>query len=625
MRHRLSSRIGVREEALRLKETAGRRVAGQPDTYRPKGNGPVRYRDRLAWRLALGRRPSSPVPDTGVCERQAVGGFFTDTDADVEKARRILDGWVALPPHGEWELPQRIRWTEDPFGEANWKFQFHTLRWVDPLRRVALKETSDSDRAAQRWLDITRSWMDACLHGANAVAWKDMAVGMRTIEFVLGYPLVPERDRVRYLLCVEMHAKHLANPRNHARGNHLLHQLQGLYVASRFLRASDMEHEALAQLNRLFRESYDEEGVNAEGALGYHDMNYQWWRSLEQRVAAENGEIPDLSAGLSLARKALIHGVRPDGMLETIGDTSTGKVPSKDGFEQTEFVRSKGAQGSAPEKTVAVFSSGYIFGRSGWGLGGRSFTDETFYSLRFGADKPMHGHRDSTSFTVFGRGVAWVVDPGMYGYGTTEMRKFMCGRAAHNVMIDLDCPEHSTQSTELLSWRTDEELDVAIVSASPSASFRVRRSFAYHRTGDFFVVMDHLPLAGAPKPSSLRQLWHLAPEVEVSFSGRSVRLDQEEATARITWLDCGKLEVASGAAEPLQGWVTSEYGKAVPAPVVSASYGSGRVSSLCAVMTFGDRIPDIKSTSDGVEMSIEVTFEGERFEVVVPNRFAVPC
>lgn len=620
MGRQTGSAAGGSEALARLRQALDRRVVDQPSAYRPLGGVLATTRDRLLWRLAPRfPRPLNRSPDAGVSERQSIGAGFNHTAADEVTAKRVLDGWVLLSPHAEWELPAEILWTEDPFGEANWKFQFHTLRWIDPLRRVASRASDRSAEAAELWLAITRSWMDACMFSTNEVAWKDMAVGMRTIELILGFPLVPPYDRTLYIECIRMHANHLANPRNHTRGNHLLHQLQGLYVSARFLRSPAMEKKALALLNDLFQDSYDDEGINAEGALGYHDMNYQWWRALDLRISAESGSVPGFRDRLESARAALVHGVRPDGVLETIGDTGVRKVPTSDGLEETEYVRSKGMRGLAPHSNAACYSSGYAFGRSGWGSGDRDFADQTFYSIRFGDDKPMHGHRDSTSFTVFARGVPWVVDPGMYAYGNSEMRQYMRSRAAHNVVIDTAYSNYPNQSAELLMWKADAESDTVVMSSGPSPKLRTQRAFVYHRPGDFIVIVDVNASASDVSAESSRQLWHLPDGMQVSVGGLGVQLVFGDKTARITWVECGGIDVIVGALEPIQGWVTSAYGEVSPAPVLSVQFPRAGRSYLCAVMTFGEGLPNVRVDRGEEASAVSVSVDGETFQVSIPN------
>lgn len=551
-----------------------------------------------------------------VSYRQALGGGFTRTDIDLHLAKAVRDGVIKMPPHPEWRVPGTITWDEDPFGQENWKFQLHTLRWLDPLRRVSvsLAGHDPNGRARHEWVRICSSWMDHCLFAKHPVAWKDMAVGVRTIELVLGYPLVPKEEQGRFLECIKIHARHLANPRNHARGNHLLHQLQGLYVAAKFLGDERLEESAIRHLAALLAESFDDEGVNAEGALGYHDMNIQWWGQVATRLRREQAEIAGLDEVLFKARECIVHGVRPDLLMETIGDTGVDKRLVLDRTPEARFARSGGRRGRAPREVSRCFDAGYAFGRSGWGESDRAFRDETFYSLRFGPDKSMHGHRDSTSVTLYSRGVPWIVDPGLFAYGQSEMREFMCSRPAHNVVVDLRRPNHPNRDPRLLSRRSTETHDSYVMETSPSPMMRVRRAFVYHRIADVAVVVDRVWDSEGASPAHARQLWHVGAGVEVTTRADGVRLFASGESADVTWVNAGPLDVVSGERNPLQGWVTSGYGKAEPAPVVSVMPTGPEGTPLCAAVSWGNGRPTMSLEHDGdtVDVLIELASQVHR-------------
>src|SRR5690349_6277536 len=75
--------------------------------------------------------------DLGACIRQAFGAGFDPVSTDARKARELTNGVLHLSPHDPFSLPQTPSWTEDPYGQNNWKFQYHSLRWIDVLRRRA--------------------------------------------------------------------------------------------------------------------------------------------------------------------------------------------------------------------------------------------------------------------------------------------------------------------------------------------------------------------------------------------------------------------------------------------------------------------------------------------------------
>src|SRR5699024_6313162 len=135
-------------------------------------------------------------------------------------------------------------------------------------------------------------------------------------------------------------------------GNHGLHQIQGLLVVSAFLEDQETWEQAADDLASSFLREYDAQGTNREGSLAYHDLNYQWWVTAIQRVVVEGGAFDDALGRLELSRINLAQLVRPDGYLETIGDTAPKRPMSRDGINGTRFSTSSGAEGSPPQDRI---------------------------------------------------------------------------------------------------------------------------------------------------------------------------------------------------------------------------------------------------------------------------------
>src|SRR6202035_1284021 len=95
----------------------------------------------------------------------------------------------------------------------------------------------------------------------------------------------------------------------------------------------------------------------------------------------------------------------------------------------------KGARGTPPQQRVAVYAAGYVFGRSGWGTKTRPFSSQSFYSLRFGPGRQIHGHDDHMSVTYYARGRNLIVDGGHTGYEVGAYRDYLRSAQAQNVLV----------------------------------------------------------------------------------------------------------------------------------------------------------------------------------------------
>src|SRR5699024_1032788 len=92
--------------------------------------------------------------DVGVSERQALGASYEKPKKIKELADNYWSGKLILPPQPVWQ-GDPTDWTADPFNDRNWRFQHHTLRWLNPLRWLALE---GDERARSEWLRVAQSW-----------------------------------------------------------------------------------------------------------------------------------------------------------------------------------------------------------------------------------------------------------------------------------------------------------------------------------------------------------------------------------------------------------------------------------------------------------------------------------
>src|SRR5690625_2683124 len=87
--------------------------------------------------------------------RQAkIGRDYARDRTTKKRLGELKSGIVTLPPHEPWS-GNYTDWTADPFQDLNWRFQFHTLRWINPLLWDALDGNKESKA---EWKRIVRSW-----------------------------------------------------------------------------------------------------------------------------------------------------------------------------------------------------------------------------------------------------------------------------------------------------------------------------------------------------------------------------------------------------------------------------------------------------------------------------------
>jgi hypothetical protein len=114
---------------------------------------------------------------------EAPHGGVSDTVADADI---IMGGTIILGSHGPAPLPDDPTWAEDPLGDVNWRYQLHTLRWLQPLL-TAHRETGDRSYL-DRFMFLFRDYMIDNLVASppSDMTWYDMAASLRC-EFLVFY------------------------------------------------------------------------------------------------------------------------------------------------------------------------------------------------------------------------------------------------------------------------------------------------------------------------------------------------------------------------------------------------------------------------------------------------------
>ncbi|MGP0224859.1 heparinase II/III domain-containing protein [Paenarthrobacter sp. NCHU4564] len=500
--------------------------------------------------------------------------MFRKRSTDRALADDVLRGELSMRPHPAWTFQEPIDWKADPFGQRNWQAQLHMLRWLEPVRRVAL----DGDQAAQAfWLRTCKSWIEANPQSdpkqkddkGNYVsyAWADMVEALRGMVLTFGLPLIRDGEDQWLVDSIYAHGLWLSDPKHLGHSNHALHQHQALFIIGSVFGNSEWTDLAIQRLAGLFEENYDDEGVNVEGAIGYHKNNLVWWEEAFKRLDVEGVARPVSADRLNLAYLELAHATKPDGTFELIGDTeatSAGVLSSP----ELDYVRSEGAAGQPPAELTKTYRAGYVFGRSGWGDHERDFKKETFYSLSYGKANRVHGHQDGASLTLHSNGQPWLVDAGKYAYKKDAMRDYCLSRLGHNVVeVVGKAYDPKTEVSLVRSFTSDDVDDFTFVDPGYEG-VKLKRRVVYCRGGDFFVVIDNVFSADEV---SARQRWHLDADTAVEDVPGGVKLDRDGKSSFILWK--GNLPVVStvkGSEEPFDGWMSRKWMEKLPSPVVSA-------------------------------------------------------
>lgn len=504
--------------------------------------------------------------------------------SDPNHARQVLAGRLTIPGFDPVRIGTGdIDWSIDPYRHPSWAAAFRTLRWLDPLVEEYLRTGDRGYRT--RVEQVLRDFVaDNPPSDPTPLpqAWNGPSAGTRAEGLMCAtralhtLPLTRTLGTPPWLLdALNAHAAFLAGhwqgAWNHGqRSTRTLHRIGCVVGNPRWTELAAHRMAAAFRPNRL-GPAIDATGATNEQAPGYTPFIYRLWRSSAEEAKACHTPVPEVvEERLPRLLDFMAHATMPDGRLTPIGDSYADRTAPAVRGSAAEYAASRGKQGRPPANRVAVFDAGYVFARSGWGRD-RPFDEETFYSLRFGPGRQVHGHNDHQAITWSARGRPLLVDSGHTGYEDSAYRRYLRSPAAHNILhvpgarFAQQAPTSLTQRAVHPAWQSFTVSDRAYGTART-------RSALFLADPEVAVVLDRMPWAGR---RTYEQLWHLDPALTVRRISATRSVAEAPDGTRL-WLiqvpidnqPTATTQVVRGAREPLQGWVSTEMRHRVPAPVV---------------------------------------------------------
>ena len=531
----------------------------------------------------------------------------------IARADELMAGTLLLSRHRPARLPRNPTWGENPFQDQNWKFQYHSLRFVWDLFE-AWRITRDKDYR-DRGLFLLRDWLRDNPPGAGRsdFSWNDHSTAIRTWVLACAAVVAPKTAWIRDAL--RTHGAVLADPAFYVdHGNHALNQSRGLLAAGCILGRRDWQRLAARRIATLLAESVDAEGVTNEQSIYYQLYNMEAYRAAADRLRACGMAVPRAFRRLDKMTDLLTHATLPDGTYATLGDTAHGEAESVPGTTAA-YAASGGREGPPPTERFAVFDAGFAFGRTGWGIA-RRFEDEIVWSARFGPGRAYHGHLDHGAVTLYGYGRRLVDDPGLFSANVNQWRRFAISRSAHNV-ITVDGIDYSASSKATLARSTTATThdDLTIVDPGYPGVVLRRRVVFSHGLG-WLLVDDR---ARSASSRVYRQLWHLMPGSDPRRQGWSVRTRQEEGNLVIFQLETPTgIRLIEGRRSPLQGWYSTSLNKRKRAPTVEAEMRGRNARYVTLLVPLPNRDAHVRfgdSSVNGSRIRFTLAVDGRRERV----------
>jgi Heparinase II/III-like protein/Heparinase II/III N-terminus len=441
-------------------------------------------------------------------------------------------------------------------------------------------------------------------------------------------PMVSGQWMMTLLVAIWQHANHIRRYLSYyfSPNTHLTGEALGLFYAGtlfpEFRDAAQWRSVGTRVLLDESRSQLSSDGVHFEQSTCYHGYTVETYLHLLLLATRNRVALPrELVERVGQMVEFLVAVRRPDGSIPAIGDGDNGVLVPLVGrqrgdrrgvfavaaavFDRPDFAWA--AEGAAPEllwlmgiaglqafdavrpappsafsdEASRVFpSGGYGVMRSGWGPDAHQLIVDVG---PLGCPTSSgHGHADLLSVQCAIFGEACLVDAGTYCY-TTERpwRDFFRSTAAHStVLVDgLDQAEsagpfrwHQHPRARLLSWQSEPDRDV--LDADHDAYQRLadpvtcRRRVIFVKP-DYWLLVDDL---GGTSNHQVDVTFQFAPAMRVTLGPHSWAR-AETPGGRVLWTlsipsSPVQRSLKCGEADPIRGWVSSDYGQRQPAPML---------------------------------------------------------
>jgi len=228
-----------------------------------------------------------------------------------------------------------------------------------------------------------------------------------------------------------------------------------------------------------------------------------------------------------------------------------------------------------------------IFSLGGYAVMSSAWTDDA-HKLILDAGPigcPMtagHGHADLLSIQCCAFGKPYIVDPGTYTYtAEPEWRDHFRSTAAHStVQID---GEGQAEPAGIFSWKTRPEARIRRWFSNADVDYADAAHDAYQTPGGavvhrrrvlfvkpaYWIVVDDLEGAGEHRIDLRFQLAPMAVEIERDHWVRARGPEGHALLIRVFSIARLKAEILEGSLQPVGGWISTEFGRRRPAPLLS--------------------------------------------------------
>jgi hypothetical protein len=229
---------------------------------------------------------------------------------------------------------------------------------------------------------------------------------------------------------------------------------------------------------------------------------------------------------------------------------------------------------------MAGRDAGYIFGRSGW------TSAASFYSLRFGPGREIHGHDDHMGLTYYARGRNLIIDAGHDGYADTPYGPGYCPPEAASTFVMPGVSFNPAAPTALIAKKVSSYAQFYEFHDTAFGGLPRYRSVFVSQQPDLVAVFDRATGAG-----EYQQLWHLDPALKTARVTAAGAIATAPGTELVLLrvplpgqvIPADSTTVARAQTDPYQGWVSHQLEQRIPDDVVEMT-AHGQTSAMLTVI-----------------------------------------
>jgi hypothetical protein len=579
----------------------------------------------------------TPATDIGASRARALtagtyactGYGSVDDNTPLSQVLKDQYSWADFPTTRIGDGSGNINWRLNPYKNPSWYMWMHSLRWMgqgiiaaqagdlvalDHVKAIARDWVKDNPYSWQSDLGAYESTQNRanvliCLRQAiiantpdqqlpDADAWIDAAL----------------RDHASFLIA------HWSGAWNHGTDESM-----ALFGVGCLLGDADYRALAVKRLSEGITTNIDAQGATNEQATAYGHYNYsQWGRAVDVLRACNTDPGETIQERRRLLAIWLAQATDSTGHLHQIGDSEQFTTESFPGTP-TEYVASGGATGTPPTDRVAVYDQGYVFGRTGWGTGDRTYAQESTYSIRFGPKRAVHGHNDHMGITYTSRGRPILVDAGHAGYQPDQWRTWVRSESGHSALTTPTGTELLPATTLTRKLVTDTS-DFYEFRDVPASGVTRTRGVLFLKDPDLLITLDR---AGATRAQQFQTLWHLPSDQAASVYSRTTAIAQAPGSNTRTILfqipyrqalPPGAILLKRGQTSPIQGWQYPDIWTRNAAPTLQLSR-SGTSASILSIVAPVRASAGVlyKVRQVGTSTVIDLTVAGKPVSVLISN------